>query len=377
MKGILFGQYHSYRDLKLILSKKTMGAPAVKSNMIDIAGADGVLDLTDYFGEPKYENVTHTFDFSTLVPQTEFLSLFSTIKNALHGKKMRIVLDDDPSFYYVGRCYVSKFTNEKGVGIVSIECDCEPYKYKTAETIVSATLDGTTQNMYDTSKITLVSTAIKLHEDDFFEIDLNNVSGAWQYVTFFHQPHAAGEIAPNQNVTIVFETKDFAVSGDTVTSVYFTSVNETQPDYFSPATYSTRVETHDRKTAALYPVAIKDEATIAAAVYFIRSFFAVANGSKVKGKFRISILPGDVKVNSFVYASHDGQKRGLQLVNGKKRVIPTITATSDFTLVFEGNSYTVSSGETVIPEIELKEGVNDIAVKGTGTITFRYREGIL
>lgn len=378
MKEITFGTIKSYTDLNLILLPgKEIGSPTIKRKVIDIDGADSVIDYTDYFGEPKYENMTHKLPFALLVPHEEFLSQFSKVKNALHGKKMRIIMDDDKSFYYVGRLTVSPGTWDNGVGRLTVECDCEPYKYSVEETVVSATLDGTTQNMYDTSKITLVSSTIKLLEDDFFEIDINNTSGAWQYVTFFHKPYATGEITPNQSVTIVLETKDFTVSGDTVTSMYFTSVNEAQPDYFSPATYSTRIETHERKTAALYPVAIKDSTTIAAAVYFIRSFIAVANGSKVKGKFRLSILPGNIKADSFVYTSYSGQIRGLQLINSKKRVVPTITATSDFTLYFEGNSYAVSAGETVIPEIELKDGVNDIAVKGTGTISFRYREGRL
>ena len=363
MKGIIFGSLHSYDDLRLILESKEMGAPDVKVNKIDIPGADSALDLTDFFGEPKYEDVKHKFQFTSIEPQETFPSQFSQIKNAIHGKKVRIILDDDPSFFYMGRCFVSSFTNAKGIGTVSVECECEPFKYHMQETVVSATLDGTSQNMYDNSKITIVSSAIKLLDDGFMEIDLNNISGAWQYVTFFHQKHEAGEIAPNQNVTIVLESKDVTVSGDTVTSLYFTTNNETQPDYFSPATYSTRIETHARKTAALYPAAIKDATTISAAVYFIRSFFAVANGSKIKGKFRVSILPGDVKAGGFVYTSYDGQIRGLQLANSKKRVIPTITASSAFTLYFEGNSYTVSAGQTVIPEIELKEGINDIAVK--------------
>ena len=34
MKGITFGSFHSYRDLKLILSKKEIGSPAVKENKI-------------------------------------------------------------------------------------------------------------------------------------------------------------------------------------------------------------------------------------------------------------------------------------------------------------------------------------------------------
>ena len=143
MKGITFGNYHSYNDLKLILESKEIGSPGVKENKVDIPGADSSLDLTDFFGEPKYEDVTHKFSFSTIVPQTQFLSLFSTVKNALHGKKMRIILDDDPLFFYLGRIKVLPFTNEKNIGKISIECDCEPYKYKLAKTVVSTAVSGT------------------------------------------------------------------------------------------------------------------------------------------------------------------------------------------------------------------------------------------
>ena len=143
MKGITFGNLHSYDDLKLILTEKEIGSPEAKVNKIDIPGGDSSLDLTDFFGEPKYEDLTHKFSFSTIVPQAQFLSLFSTVKNALHGKKMRIILDDDPLFFYMGRIKVSSFTNEKNVGQISVECDCEPYKYKLAKTVVSRAVTGT------------------------------------------------------------------------------------------------------------------------------------------------------------------------------------------------------------------------------------------
>ena len=143
MKGITFGSLHSYRDLNLILASKEIGSPAVKERKIDIEGGDGSLDLTDFFGEAKYENVTHKFQFSTIVPKAQFLSAFTTVKNALHGKKMRIILDDDPLFYYLGRIHVSSFTSEKNVGSISIECDCEPFKYKLQQTAVSVAVNGT------------------------------------------------------------------------------------------------------------------------------------------------------------------------------------------------------------------------------------------
>ena len=143
MKGITFGNLHSFNDLRLILTSKEIGSPEIKVRKIEIEGADSAIDYTDFFGEPKYSDVTHKFNFSTIVHQAEFLSLFSTVKNALHGKKMRIILDDAPLFYYVGRLNVSSFTNEKNIGNISVEADCEPYKYKLAKTVVSKTVNGT------------------------------------------------------------------------------------------------------------------------------------------------------------------------------------------------------------------------------------------
>lgn len=143
MKGITFGELHSYRDLNLILSEKEIGAPSVKEKKVDIEGADGSIDYTDFFGGPKYGDVTHRFTFSTIVPRSDFLSQYSNVKNALHGQKLRIVLDDDSGFFYVGRCYVSSFTDEKGVGTITVDCDCEPYKYKLVETVVTKAVNGT------------------------------------------------------------------------------------------------------------------------------------------------------------------------------------------------------------------------------------------
>ena len=143
MQGVTFGELHSYRDLHLILNSKEIGSPAIKTKTVEIEGADGVLDLTEFFGEAKFENVTHKFQFSTIVPQTQFLTHFTAVKNALHGKKLRIALDGDPFFYYIGRIHVSNFTSARGVGVIGIECDCEPYKYKTEKTVAKITVNGT------------------------------------------------------------------------------------------------------------------------------------------------------------------------------------------------------------------------------------------
>lgn len=143
MKGVSFLGFHSFRDLKLLMTSKEIGSPDVKRQTIDIEGADGELDFTDFFGEPKYTNAQHQFTFESIRPRNEQLSQFTDIKNKIHGKKGRIILDDDPSFFYVGRCFVSSYKNENVIGRITIECECEPYKYRIAETVVTKAVNGT------------------------------------------------------------------------------------------------------------------------------------------------------------------------------------------------------------------------------------------
>ena len=142
MHGITFGTLHSYRDLNLILSKKEIGSPPIKKKLQEVEGADGVLDYTDFFGGPKYGNVTHKFTFSTISPKKEQLAHFSRVKNALHGRKMTITLDEEPGYFYVGRLDVSSFTDERGIGKITVEADCEPWKYKQDVTAVQFDVDG-------------------------------------------------------------------------------------------------------------------------------------------------------------------------------------------------------------------------------------------
>ena len=143
MKGITFGNYHSYDAFQLILSSKTIGTPSPKTETIDIPGGDGVLDMTEYFGEPKYGNRKLSFEFSSVVIPEDFMSLFSMVQNALHGKKMNITLDDDPGWYYTGRISVSEWKADKNIGKLTIDCDCEPYKHQISPTVITKAISGT------------------------------------------------------------------------------------------------------------------------------------------------------------------------------------------------------------------------------------------
>lgn len=152
MKGIMFGNFHSYRDLWLILAATNIGTPSSKTETIDIPGGDGVLDFTEFFGDTKYGNRSLSFEFSSLVIPSDFMIQFSMIQNAIHGKKLPIILDDDPGWQYIGRISVSEWKANRNIGKLTIDCDCEPYKYQISPTVITRAISGTSTIILENSR---------------------------------------------------------------------------------------------------------------------------------------------------------------------------------------------------------------------------------
>lgn len=71
----------------------------------------------------------------------------------------------------------------------------------------------------------------------------------------------------------------------------------------------------------------------------------------------------------------------VTLQNDFMSVVPKISVTADTALSWRVGTdtfqKTISAGTWEIPELELKAGVNTVTVTGTGSTTFRYREGRL
>lgn len=143
MNGVTFGSLHSYNDLDLILNIKTIGKATPKIATVDIPGGDGELDCTEYFGDVKYYNRELTFEFSATKEPKRFLALYSRLQNLLNGRKMKITLDDDPGFYYVGRVTIDDWQTCKRIGKIVINVNAEPYKLKQTKTVISRVVTGT------------------------------------------------------------------------------------------------------------------------------------------------------------------------------------------------------------------------------------------
>ena len=135
LRGVKFGDYHTANNWGLILNSKTISPPRPKTTYVSIQGRDGDLDQSEALtGEIKYENRTLKFTF--LLTEGTYLdreNLISEILTVVHGKKLNIILDDDPSVYFVGRCIVTDRNNNKAYGSIAIEVNCDPFRLKLEE----------------------------------------------------------------------------------------------------------------------------------------------------------------------------------------------------------------------------------------------------
>lgn len=127
---VKFNNIDMFTAYGFVLSSKDLGSPTPKVITVDVLGGDGVLDFTEYFGEPKYNNRQMVFVFSKEQTKEEFVQMWSVLQNKLNGQKVYIDLAEDPEFYYTGRIISMVYTRDKTITQITITVDAEPYKLK-------------------------------------------------------------------------------------------------------------------------------------------------------------------------------------------------------------------------------------------------------
>lgn len=148
MKGVFFGNIHSFKDLNLFLSPFTPTPAEPQTNFLKVPGMDGLLDLTEANGEVKFNSREFEFIF-TINPAEEktFDEKVSEVSNALNGRRFKITLERDLDYYWIGRCVVNKYAQNKKIGQIVIRATVYPYKLKQSETVASVALSSSEQSI--------------------------------------------------------------------------------------------------------------------------------------------------------------------------------------------------------------------------------------
>ena len=128
------GAINTWDDWHLIpTSRPVFQQGKTKTTYIDIPGADGHLDLTESLsGYPAYQNREGSIEFIVANGwRKSWATGFSQFANWLHGKRLRVVLDDDPEYFYEGRFELNEWkSNNNGTwSNITIDYNLKPYKY--------------------------------------------------------------------------------------------------------------------------------------------------------------------------------------------------------------------------------------------------------
>ncbi len=128
--NVMIGEKNTRDDWGLNLRSMFIGLPETKTNTVDIPGADGVLDLTEALGSVRYGNREIELGFDVMGDPEQWHSITSQIANYLHGQRLKVILDSDPSYYYIGRLYLNSEKSDYLTNQITISGDMDPYKYE-------------------------------------------------------------------------------------------------------------------------------------------------------------------------------------------------------------------------------------------------------
>ncbi len=127
------GDYKSHDDFGLVLMKISITDPEAKTHIVEVPGRRVALDMTEYlYGRITYKPRILTLTFDHFHRGFEpWHTLCSRLLTAWHGRRLKITLDTDPYFYWIGRVSVTSEKESPLYASVVVTAEVEPYKYGT------------------------------------------------------------------------------------------------------------------------------------------------------------------------------------------------------------------------------------------------------
>lgn len=128
---------NTWDDWHLIpTSRPLVAPPEVKTNYVDLPGANGSLDYTEILSGVKYQNREGTWEFIVENDHQEWHVLYKDLLAFLHGYRMKIKMESDPNYYYFGRMFVEEWVSNSSDrhSTVKFKYIIDPYKYPVSTT---------------------------------------------------------------------------------------------------------------------------------------------------------------------------------------------------------------------------------------------------
>ena len=155
MSDIRFGTKWAHSDYGLIVAPYAITMPEPQTNFVEIPGRDGTLDLSEAFSTVRY---TDRIIPLTLYARAPFDTAVSALAADIHGRRMNVIFDRDPTYYYNARVTVEDVERHAGYCELSLECRAKPYKLEHFQTTVTVLPTGSATVTLTNSRMPVVPT---------------------------------------------------------------------------------------------------------------------------------------------------------------------------------------------------------------------------
>ena len=121
---------HTFRDWGLVPKTRFNVDPAEPKYLFEeLTGSNAIIDLTESLtGYVCYKMRSCEITFTIVGQREAWSSIYSNVLNFVQGEEMTIISDEDPRWYWKGRCEVSDWNTLQKTGKITISGQLEPYK---------------------------------------------------------------------------------------------------------------------------------------------------------------------------------------------------------------------------------------------------------
>lgn len=121
-------------------SRPLISTPEVRNNFVEVPGLNGYLDFTRVLSSNVYGAREGTISFYVINDRKrygEWFDRYQTIMDYIHGQRLNVVLDDDPSKFYHGIWHLSEWVsaNDGSGSSITLSYHLEPDFGATGENI--------------------------------------------------------------------------------------------------------------------------------------------------------------------------------------------------------------------------------------------------
>ena len=155
MSDIRFGTKWAHADYGLIVAPYAIPMPEPQTSFVEIPGRDGALDLSEAFGTVRYADRIIPL---TLYARAPFDAAVSAFAADVHGRRMNVIFDRDPTYYYDARVTMGDVERHAGYCELSLKCRAKPYKIEHFETMMTVLPAGSATVTLTNTRMPVVPT---------------------------------------------------------------------------------------------------------------------------------------------------------------------------------------------------------------------------